>query len=763
MSFSEKAQFITPFFNNKKILIRDLLKYFDFVELENESPSIKDIYYILKFNDKTLDDVTQNLFDEYQSDAFKLNTRLMNNMIVVQKNENDFVFVGQINKPEFFVETEAQGEYLSSKMFKENPLSIPIENMKNPLYSYIKITSCVHTRQRGKYYCIFYSISNNIIKIYAASENSVYNITPNDNDDTLDKYTKDSLLYIFALSKIVFNDEKKSNHYQNTFITASVRKPDDVFFNKIPLYDVTFITGNIVTPLYIHQHLRKKLINHKFIKGENITIPYPNVIWPPYFSEYKGHESSNEKYGSLEIYSELQKTNIVFCNRTNFIIEALTHDSLNIYDVVDKILMLYNKGTIAFGQYVVHEKMSKMDIINFVDKNFKNKYLSQLIDISFEKHKQPNFEMEKKLKSVYLYNLFQKLYEHYVVNKSNKNIAEVLNTFDENLKKHDLVKRIENDITDDVKSGQRYDTFNDTLLKNVLIESASNTNKSCIIKHKNFYVTCDVNNHESKKGFKIIKPVSFEYMLSLGADSVNDINTILSDLINQHDDGVQTYRFMSEKELLLKRTDSKKKYRVPKQLLEELILYLYFGEEKYNPTINSMLVEKLVNGEGEISENITFIRTTKKLYIENTRNQFTVSFDDDVLLISDNFLIKTGLKKDYVIVNATDKLISNVATVKKADFPISLLYMVFNRFLKDFENIDNLSDNVKLSKLILDMYDDDDDLINDRYTLSVFFTQNNLVETVKQYMDNLDVVEFTIPTNLTFGPVKNTLYFFNKK
>jgi hypothetical protein len=321
------------------------------------------------------------------------------NGIIVRKESNFiYTFVGFLDIPNYFIHSFFHGGLLVSKSFCDGatPYSIPFSEerdnqdatsyRKQCFRAYIEGTGLFTSRSRGEYYCIF----KNNGKLMACSKNKLYSLndttSSSERSDELDLYTREALLFIYSVSGIDFEKLSKgdnvSNHTEHSYVLACVRNKTSVFHNSGysnhsndgsnygsnygsngSFYDVHYITSSLSSSFYLSQFKRKEKPIFFREDVEKKNVPCSNPLWMKHFIGFNRNignsndTSSDGRYlkehHSLEVYLTDLRTTVVFSTEREFIIDMLTLESTQIFDVYKKILLFYKDKVLNYRQYQI--------------------------------------------------------------------------------------------------------------------------------------------------------------------------------------------------------------------------------------------------------------------------------------------------------------------------------------------------------------------------------------------------------------------------
>ena len=354
-------------------------------------------------------------------------------MIVRKENNFLYTFIGFLDIPSYFIHSFFHGGLLVSKTFCEGatPYSIPFsEERDNQDFSsyrkqcfraYIDGVGLFTSRSRGEYYCIF----KNNGKLMACSRKKLYNLsdtTSSSSNDSLDLYTREALLFIYSVSGFDFEKavrgDNVSNHTEHSYILACVRNKTSVFHNSSNensnshnansdgrtgrFYDVHYITSSLPSPFYLCQFKRKEkpIFFEEDDEGRK-HVPCSNPLWVKSFIGFsrniantpnnaqttvltRGNPRFTVEHHSLELYLTDLMTTVVFSTEREFVIDMLTLESTQIFDVYRKILMFFKDKTLTTGQYQI--KWNDRTLFSF---RFGKRLIPQMSRSTYDNRKTP--------------------------------------------------------------------------------------------------------------------------------------------------------------------------------------------------------------------------------------------------------------------------------------------------------------------------------------------------------------------------------------
>lgn len=208
--------------------------------------------------------------------------------------------------------------------------------------------------------------------LYGAFEKKLSDLIASVKDDdtsngpTLDLYTYEALLYVFGLTKVNLEQEGKSKgsqinyndsvHTPDTYATVSVRRPDDLFYNKsngLP-YDVMILRHNIAPRIIISEILQMTLTRRKKVGGidksrreKTVNADYPDRAWS---RKIKGFNTNRGDMAPIEVFDTSTMSKVTYCNPNDYAVEVLTGPSLQLDNVIARLELL-SRGKINYRQY----------------------------------------------------------------------------------------------------------------------------------------------------------------------------------------------------------------------------------------------------------------------------------------------------------------------------------------------------------------------------------------------------------------------------
>ncbi len=349
--------------------------------------------------------------------------------------EAQYVFVGYVDQPAFFIRCHfgEHGIYaisnheehtkVSDSDVKAHDYSIPFDpdhsedascsdyseqqqcNLcRARMSAYANNVESFTNRVRGNYFCIFrYNRT-----IYAADRHQVFSLPI---DDPRPSYNKKACMLIYALAGFNLGNLLKgditSNHTETSFVVACVRDPLSVFATGKTECEVFYVKSSLSADFYLTEYMprtfkmyeRKNLVDEDGRTIDAGVVPYPDNRW---FRNFVGHTryvsrkrrlqaaeiQRRQKEGrhpdqlsSIVVYDGFLNEQIVFCTEHDFVIEMLTLDGDNVFDVRDRLLRFYRDGQIKAGQYTLGWPPEFTDPADLASKLFKNSKLNRLLDL----------------------------------------------------------------------------------------------------------------------------------------------------------------------------------------------------------------------------------------------------------------------------------------------------------------------------------------------------------------------------------------------
>ena len=283
--------------------------------------------------------------------------------------------------------------------------------------AYMENVECFSTRTRGEYFCIFRSNK----QLFAANETEMFPLqTPSNLIDH--PYEKKAALLIYALAGFNFDKfrdgETVSNHTETSYMLACIRSPLSVFGRERNVgtsgsdVDVFYVESSLSAGFYLNGYMGRTF---KLYKWENVyldgnlvdtkKIPYSDTRWVRSFvghKEFMGHKrplrmkeeewrlqdeerdsftgsAFSAEYESLVVYDGFLCTNVVFCTPRDYLIEILTHDDSNVFDVAKRIIKFFNDGTIKTKQYTATWPTEYKTVFALANNLFRNSKLNRLL------------------------------------------------------------------------------------------------------------------------------------------------------------------------------------------------------------------------------------------------------------------------------------------------------------------------------------------------------------------------------------------------
>jgi hypothetical protein len=355
--------------------------------------------------------------------------------------------VGFLYNPQFMIPTQARGsgQTVDATMYNGEPGSLP--SLNGNVSDYLEHSTAVRDRRRGRVFCIFYVGS----EPYAANEENIYPLDRKFEGECLDIYTQEALLYAWDLSKVnvqnTIADVKflKSTHSPYTYLTVSVRRPDDVFYDKlteIP-YDVLILQSNIKPPLLPD----KRLVHAPETKRENpkgggfqgergITVEFNDRVWMRKF--HRCH--------TLEVFDKKTMSDVIYCSKMNYDIEIITRPSLRIHDVRTRLRLLA-EGDIMFNQYTLPRETNHPSL-DRLREQMANPFLNHYMRGPVSKFGDQGPEIVKQALKGIAYTLFCKLVNGFC-DKELYDLTKVINDYKSTLHKRRFTRMVTKRISEE--------------------------------------------------------------------------------------------------------------------------------------------------------------------------------------------------------------------------------------------------------------------------------------------------------------------------
>jgi hypothetical protein len=418
----------------QEIHLQSLEKYISFMKYSDSNPLIGDLFRI-ELTSETLISLTQDLFRPHST--FRNESLQKLNGMIVRDTGYSYQFVGFARQPSFLIPTrygtnglqstpytrplitgntlnnDDPKSPISSLPFDEIDYSVPhksavlnndritidTQQLRASFLAYAQNTGSYFSRSRGAYYCVFIYGK----ELVCCDSQKLYFL---DKHSELDLYTREALLFIWGVSGFnsdrFINNELISNHTQNSYVLASVRNKLNVFHNsETPIFDVHYIDSNDNHNFYLLEFMRKTHIRHfkdeethenLDVNSPSKTIPCCRPLW---FESFVGHSSFirqwdthnkrphkfelTQEYSSLVVYDTNLKTNIIYCNERDFLIEMLTIESSDVISVRDRIVDFFNHKRLFTNQYVIEWPMKYKSPFDMARDLFRNEVLFYLL------------------------------------------------------------------------------------------------------------------------------------------------------------------------------------------------------------------------------------------------------------------------------------------------------------------------------------------------------------------------------------------------
>lgn len=312
-----------------------------------------------------------------------------------------FNFVSFIKQDKFYFETKIKRKYnekdpvsVSLKKYKNSDFSVPSAN--NDIASILSHCYDYKERHRGRIYTVVYNTDINGLSFIAFDKKNVYKLEDygrsySSNDIMLDDYTTNSLLFCANITKMNISQEIKNSdgsrgkslHSDNFYISVSVCKPGDVFYNKNRkyAYDVCIVASNIFPYLpIIGLHQKQITFLPEPTEGKNkLNQPMPvsrDPIWIITFKDIisglNGTEVENKhyKYSTVEVHdtkyykfhqnkrinyeenSSVQKTGafLIYSTPREYVLDVLSMGGISLIEMANN-LRSKNTKEITFNGY----------------------------------------------------------------------------------------------------------------------------------------------------------------------------------------------------------------------------------------------------------------------------------------------------------------------------------------------------------------------------------------------------------------------------
>jgi len=203
----------------------------------------------------------------------------------------------------------------------------------------------------------------------------------------LDFYTQEALLYVWVLSKINLTQRDDTNinyrditHTEFTYLVASVRRPDDLFYRKpdglessnnsghhveLP-YDVKILSSNIFPRLILTDVMQMPVIRSDRVDSKSgiIKVEFNDLCWMRKFKAAP----------CLEVFDEKTMSDTIYCSRDEFMLECLTGPSLQVEKVANRIRILRDEK-ITHKQYTLAQDLSIGELLKYLSQQVANPLL----------------------------------------------------------------------------------------------------------------------------------------------------------------------------------------------------------------------------------------------------------------------------------------------------------------------------------------------------------------------------------------------------
>lgn len=294
-------------------------------------------------------------------------------------------------------------------------------------------------RRHGKMYAVTYENSSGV-DLVAFDKDKKYNLTKRSkNEEYLDEYTREALLYAANITKINTSLEvkgrdgnrEKSIHSNNFFITVSVVRPNEYFYEvrtDIP-YDIKICATNIYPYLPII-NLHHKHITHSREAPNNTRVIFRDPVW---MQKFATPNESEGVYNSVEVqdYGKSRNTGatLVYSTPKQFVLDILSADGkFSVEDFADKL----NRQNYTWNGYSVRPMGHAKSIVGDYD----SRYLSALVSGATPRNVDP-VSLNKILKSVSA-TIFNKLMHYFFSGEKFIDFSFIMNQPKHN--RHDFMR-----------------------------------------------------------------------------------------------------------------------------------------------------------------------------------------------------------------------------------------------------------------------------------------------------------------------------------
>lgn len=381
--------------------------------------------------EKALEDLTRELYKPRMIPQESAKTlHVVNGMLVRKTESGQFVFVGYLRPPSFYLQTTFTENGLFTKSYAKNEpcpgddtlamidYSVPFgepdvrpqqETVARRMTAYIENIESFTTRPRGEYFCIFRvpGGSQGRSQLVACSQTELFSLEPN---ALTGRHTENALLFIYGIAGLnverLRSKENTSNHTETSYIVICDQGPLNVFHRPgRRLFDICYINSSLQARFFLNAYKPKtfELFAREDVNAsDDKKIPYSDPRWMRYFTGYQEflskrpklqaqekkwveegtHAHGNEKleYGAIEVYDSFFMTNIVFCTEREFLIDMLTSESSDVFSVAKRLTDFFQKGELKVKQYSIKWPQGFADARELAEDLFHNRKLNILLD-----------------------------------------------------------------------------------------------------------------------------------------------------------------------------------------------------------------------------------------------------------------------------------------------------------------------------------------------------------------------------------------------
>ena len=218
-------------------------------------------------------------------------------------------------------------------------------------------------------------------------------------------------------------------------------------------------------------------------------------------------DSKDFKSGKLDVFYNTLNATVVHGTKDELLIECLTHDSLNLFDVAKKLIRFKEDGRIRMDQYELVYP-GHVDIKTLAEALFNNQYLNSILEYAPHRDTSTSANNSKQLRA-FLYAVYRRIHNADVseYNTRLKSPASDEASPTERIK-FEISKKIK--ITSEVK-------------KNVNILSVSSDKCNYRLPGSNIRFDCDIKDSD-ELGYKILQPIdgTFKCLKSIDRNILNE-------------------------------------------------------------------------------------------------------------------------------------------------------------------------------------------------------------------------------------------------